>query len=181
MWPGRLRPLVAALGAGPVVACAVHTAPLGFLPTPQEAQSSAHGGWIELTLSGDQEERLVEGELLAVTADSVWVLGVAGGAGGVVVPTADVVRGRLTAYRWPSGQVTGWTVLGSFSTISNGLFLVFTAPAWIITGSLAGGAESRAAMRQVPPLEWATLAQFARFPQGISPGLSWESLQPKQE
>ena len=175
MWPGRLRSPAVALGAALVAACAGHTAPLGFLPTPQEAQSSAYGGWIELTLNG--EER-VEGELLAVNADSVWVLSSEGGA---VVPTAAVVQGKLTRYAWSSGNVTTWTAVGVLSTISNGLVLIFTAPVWVITGSVAGAGESHAAQRLWPRFAWAALAEFARFPQGMPPDLSWQNLRPKQE
>jgi len=155
-------------------ACATNTAPSGFLPSPREAaHTSAYGAWIELKVLGSSRERTVHGELLAVTADTVWVLSDSSVA---VLPTTVVGRGKLTAWRSGTGAVTGWTVLGVVSTLSNGVLLIFTAPLWIITGTLAGSNESYAPQRDVPPLRWAELARFARFPQGIPPGLALDTL-----
>src|SRR5207249_10889001 len=120
----------AARGAGVmaavlVTACASNSAPSGFLPSPEEAQASAYGAWIELQLQDPSRERAAEGELLAVTADTVWVLS---RAGAVSLPTRAVAQGKLTAWQSGTGAVAGWTGVGVVSTISNGLFLVFTAP-----------------------------------------------------
>jgi hypothetical protein len=173
MWRGKWPPRVACMAGTLALACATHTAPVGFLPSVQDAEASAFGGWIELTLRGDPRERRVQGELLAVTTDSVWVLT---GEGGVVVPTATVLRGKLTGYLSGAGAVTGWTALGVLSTLSNGIVLIFTAPLWVITGTVAGSAASYAPVRQAPPLPWAELAVFARFPQGMPPGLPLDTL-----
>ena len=152
-------------------ACAGNTAPAGFLLAPVKAQADAYGGWIELRLGNQRNE----GELLAATADSVWVLT---RQGGVVIPTALVTQGKLTAYQGANSAVPGWTALGVLSTASNGLLLGITAPLWIITGTIAGSNDSRDPVRQVPPLAWADLAAFARFPQGMA-GVRLEDLQPK--
>lgn len=173
MWHAKWPPRAACLASTLALACASHNAPPGFLLSPQDAQASAYGGWIELTVRGDPKERRVQGELLAVTMDSVWVLT---DKGGVVVPTATVVRGKLTGYLANVGAVSGWTALGVVSTISNGLILIFTAPLWIITGTVAGSAASYAPVRQAPQLPWSELAVFARFPQGMPPGLPLETL-----
>ena len=125
-----------------LVACAGNTAPPHFLPSPAESQTDGYGGWIELTVKDRGGERRVEGELIAVSDDTVRVL--RGSGGGVVVPTAQVQEGKLTAYRPATGAVTGYAALGTVSTISNGILLVFTAPLWIITGTAVGVSESRA-------------------------------------
>ena len=157
-------------------ACAHNTAPAGWLPKPTEAQTAAYGGWIELTYLGS-EERHTDGELIAVSAESVWVLS---GNEGLAIPTAGVKRGKLTAYAAQKGGLTLWTVVGTLSTISNGAFLIFTAPMWIIGGSLAVGGESRAPQRKSPSLAWVELAPFARFPQGLPPGIELTTLLPKK-
>lgn len=159
------------------VACASNTAPKGWLPNPTEAQATAYGGWIELTYD-EAGERHTDGELIAVSAESVWVLS---GNQGFAIPTGAVKSGKLTAYAAQKGGLTAWTVIGALSTISNGGFLIFTAPMWIIGGSLAVGGESRAPERKNPPLTWVELTPFARFPQGIPEGLELTSLQPKQD
>jgi hypothetical protein len=158
-------------------ACVSNTAPKGWLPKPIEAQSAAYGGWIELTYQGEDEKRRSEGELIAVSADSVWLLN---DSQGLVVATATIKRGKLTAYAAQKGDLTTWVVLGTLSTLSNGGFLLFTAPMWIIGGSITVGNETRAPERKSPPLGWGELAPFARFPQGLPEGIELSALRPKK-
>ena len=167
------RPWAVGVGLGlALVACAGNTAPAGFLVTPRLAQTEAYGGWVELLVTGGVR---VDGELIAVTADSVWVLGTAS----VVVPVASVRQGKLTTTNAEVGNVAGATGLGVVSTISNGILLVFTMPLWIIVGTAAGSSQSYAPERRVPPLHWAELNGFARFPQGLPDGVSLASLRAK--
>ena len=161
------------VGATVLSACAGNSAPAGFLPSPQAAQSQAWGGWIELQYTQGQSERFVAGELIAVSRDTVWVLGPSGGA---VVPTASVRGGQLTGYSAQADKVAGAAFLGTLSTISNGWFLVFTAPLWIITGTVAAANQSHAPVRRVPPLAWSDLSALARFPQGLPVGVRLEAL-----
>jgi hypothetical protein len=162
------------------VACAGahNTAPGGWLPKPAEAQADAYGGWIELTYKKSAGPRRTAGELIAVSADSVWVLN---DSGGIVIPTTAVQSGKLTAYAAQTGNLTTWTLLGTLSTISNGALLIFTAPMWLIGGSLTVGGEARSPERKHPPLGWIELAPYARFPQGMPEGLQLTALQPKKD
>ena len=75
---------------------------------------------------------------------------------------ATVRKGKPTAYAAQKDGLTAWMLLGTLSTLSNGGFLIFTAPMWMIGGSLALGGESRAPERKNPPLSWVELATFAR-------------------
>lgn len=171
------RRMLAALVLLPMLGCASNSAPSGFLPAPAESQSESYGGWIELEVAvGKKDPRRVEGELLAVTESEVWV---AGDSGGVAVATASVKHGHLTGYRSSEGAIAGYAVLGTLSTASNGWLLVFTAPLWIITGSVAAGSESRQPVRNTPPLKWPELAAWARFPQGMPEGVDLAALKPK--
>lgn len=157
-------------------ACARNSAPDGWLPKPAEAQATAYGGWIELTYQDGDVTRRADGELIAVSADSVWVLNE---NQGLVIPTTAVQRGKLTAYAAQTGTMSIWTAVGTLATISNGAFLIFTAPMWIIGGTLATAGESRAPQRNSPPLAWVDLAPFARFPQGVPDGIEVTALQAK--
>ncbi|HXF96506.1 MAG TPA: hypothetical protein VNI61_10450 [Gemmatimonadales bacterium] len=170
-WAGSLALL------GLAAACATNSAPPGFLPTPAQAETSAYGGWIELRTGNEDGSRRVEGELLAVSTDSVWILTE---QGVVALATAAVREGKLTAYRSGTGAVASWTALGTLSTISNGWFLVFTAPAWIITGVIAGHSESYAAQPSLDRFGWAGLAVFARFPPGLPRDVPLQSLRPRR-
>ena len=167
------------LSLGTAVACAGcarNSAPEGWLPKPAEAQAGAYGGWIELTYGEPKEKRSMDGELIAVSADSVWLLGQ---DQALVIPTTAVKMGKLTAYAAQTGALTAWAVLGTLSTISNGVVLILTAPMWIIVGPLAVASESRAPQRKSSPLAWGELAPFARFPQGMPEGVELNTLKAK--
>lgn len=166
---------VASLALG--LACAANPAPSGFLPSPSEAVRDVYGGWIEVTVAVGRHDSTVAGELIAVRADSVWILPENGGV--TALATTAVKRGRLAHYSSGAGAVSGFSALGTVTTISNGAFLIFTAPAWIITGVVAASNESRAPLRDVPPLGWADLAAYARFPQGLPPGIDLAEIRPK--
>ena len=161
-----------------LTACAGNTSPPGFLVGPRIAQSQAYGGWVELRVANGTS---VDGEMIAVTADSVWVLGVGreGAVAPVVLPVASIREGKLTINDAEVGNVAGMTALGVLSTISNGLVLILTAPVWIIVGTAAGSAQSYTPQRRVPPLRWAELNASARFPQGMPSGVSLAQLRPK--
>jgi hypothetical protein len=175
MFAGRIFRGVHIVSAVACMACAGKTTPKGWLPTPKEAQETAYGGWIELRYLENAEARGATGELIAVSTDSVWVLT---NDQGLVIPTASVREGKLTGYA--ARSLRWWTLVGTLSSVSNGAFLVFTMPAWLIGGSLANGSESRSAERKSPPLQWAELAPFARFPQGLPQGLEISGLSRKK-
>ena len=159
------------------VACAGNPAPEGFLPSPAGAAHDVYGAWIEVTVSAGRRDSAIAGELIAARADTVWILRDSGPV--VAVPTSTVKKGRVARYRSDAGAVAGFTALGVVSTISNGFLLGITAPLWIITGIVASSNESYAPLRGVPPLAWADLAAYARFPQGLPPGIDLGEIRPK--
>jgi len=161
-----------------VAACASNTAPPGFLPTPQESQATAYGGWIEVEWGrGDPKHTwLSEGELLAIQHDSVYILT---GRGPEVVATAEVRRAQLTGYDSQLGKLASWTLIGTLSTASHGIWLVVSAPLWVVTGSINGAKQSRAPERVYPRARWEDLRSYARFPQGLPPGIDLAKLRGK--
>lgn len=161
--------------------CATHAAPTGFLPDPAEAGTDALGSWIQLMT---RDSVWVTGELIAVAEDSVWVLPLEGPARAVA--TDAVSSGKVVAYDAEHGRVVVATLLGTGSTISNGFFLVFTGPLWLLVGTIAAVNQSRAPVHELPAIfagnpedSWSGLALFARFPQGLPPGLPVETLRPR--
>jgi hypothetical protein len=177
MFAARVVRWIGLAAAAFCAACARNSAPKGWLPKPAEAQVSTYGGWIELTYQEANEQRGIDGELIAVSADSLWVLNE---QQGLVIPTTAAKKAKLTAYGAQTGALTTWTVVGTLATISNGAFLIFTAPMWLIGGPLTVGGESRSAERKTPPLSWVELAPYARFPQGMPEGLGLPTLRPKK-
>ncbi|MBM4184429.1 MAG: hypothetical protein FJ207_09400 [Gemmatimonadetes bacterium] len=170
----RLFAVLAVLASG---ACSAGTtAPRRFLPSPQEAQTEAYGAWVDFTYAvGDSVGRF-QGEFIAVSADSLWAVS---GTRGLVVPHAALRSGRLAYFNSSPGSVGGLAFLGTLSTISNGAYLIFTAPMWMIGGAAAAGSQARLARRDMTPLSGPQLSTYARFPQGLPEGVELADLRIK--
>jgi hypothetical protein len=153
--------------------CARLHAPRGSVPQLPAAQTDAFGGWARVTYAADAGVTLVEGELIAVSPDSLWLLR---REGPLVVAAAAIRQAEVTGYDSKPDQVVLLAAVGFLSTISNGVFLIFTAPAWLITGAAGSSAQARASRRTILGRDLAPLAPFARFPQGIPPRLDLHTL-----
>jgi hypothetical protein len=165
---------LAVLGAVCIASgCASNPAPAGYLPSVSEVQSEAFGGWVDLTFRDGGSERHIAGELIAVSPDTLWIRAV---SEGVLVPTRQVLGGRLISYEPGTSEVAVATVLGVVSTASNGAFLLLTAPMWMIGGSFAAGSQSRVPIQDLARSNWADLAAFSRFPQGMPSGIGLDDL-----
>ncbi len=172
----RALPLAAMLAA-----CATTSAPPNFLPEPEMAGREVRGGWLELRLTdaGGGELRLA-GELLAITADSVWLTSrpdsLAAANSGYVIARRAVTSAKLTWWSADTGAGNlGWlTFAGTLSTISNGLLLILSAPTWVLTGSIASATYTfapRTGLDQPPSPEAPDLRSLSRFPAGMPAGL----------
>ena len=173
----RARPVAGALlAACCLVGCAGSSAPRGWLPTAVEAQREAHGGWASLQVRGESRRAVHEGELLAIQADSVFILEREACIG---LPTAKVVDATVMGYDSNKGPLARWTLMGTLTTPSHGYFLILSAPVWIITGSILTGMQSRVSQAALTSANWERARAYARFPQGLPPGLDRASLRPK--
>lgn len=75
-----------------------------------------------------------------------------------------------------------WTFGGTISTISNGYYLIFTAPFWLLTGIPATvGESSRDRYDEENPDSsfWISIQKFARFPQGLPEDIVLKNLKSK--
>jgi hypothetical protein len=155
------------------VACATTPGPVTWLPTGAQTQTSAFGAWVEVRRVGGDT---MGGELLAATRDTLWIFH---GPRPVAVSRQAVESGRLIGWDAGATEILQWTLLGTVSTLSNGLFAVFTAPIWMITGGIAGQNQAAKPVVQIRRDDWSGLAPWARFPQGFPAGLALDSLRPK--
>jgi hypothetical protein len=157
------------LGSIMVVACTSNTAPPDFLPKAKMAGESVHGGWVDARVRADSTTRMLRGELLAISSDSLWIQTPTDS--GFVIARSAIVSGKIIGYR-PQGSVEAWTLLGVLSTVANGWFLIITAPAWMLTGGFSHYGDVRAAERDLPDdfdRPEIDLRAVARFPQGMPP------------
>lgn len=123
-------------------------------------------------------EARAEGELIAVGTDTVFLLSA---EGLIAIPMRAITRATLTAYDAQWGGLAAWSTFGTVSTLSHGYGLIVSAPVWILTGSIATASASRAPRRQYRSGAevWREFRKFARFPQGLPPGVPRTSLRLK--
>jgi len=170
-----------------LAACVSNPAPSGWLPPAEIAAREAYGGWIVVDTTkdsrtgwhgvGSEAQAEIAGELIAVDPDTVFVMS---GRGLVAMPASLVRRATLFSYDAHWGQLATWGFVGTLSTLSNGAFLILTAPLWIIASTSAAASRSRAPMVELAERgdRWAELRRYARFPQGMPPRLDRGALRP---
>jgi hypothetical protein len=153
--------------------CARNTAPSGWLSPAPQASREAYGGW---AMVSDSAGAQTSGELIAVTRDSVYLLS---SVGLTVVSMRTVAKLNVTGYNAQPSAIALWGLAGTLGTISHGFLLIFSAPVWIITSSIAASAHSREPREIYPGVGLDQLRIYARFPQGIPAGVDRAQLRPK--
>jgi hypothetical protein len=167
----RWRIAVCALVSLPTGGCFRTTAPPGWLPTPEEAQREAFGAWMRIEYRIDSVRRVIEGELIAAATDSIYVLGA---DSLVALPVTPALSGTLTTYDARLDMLGTWTLMGTLSTASHGIVLLLSAPIWIIAGTASTASASKDP--RIGSTDPSLIRQFARFPQGMPPGVDRRSL-----
>lgn len=154
-------------------------APPHLRSSMEEAEKSARGSWIRLSLRAGGE---ISGELVAVSDELVHV-----NTGSTIeaVKATDVTGAVISVYEGETGiLITSW-VLGELSTLSHGFFLVFSVPIWFIASAVTLRVQSGVGYEDIsnapaPPGAshtgiWSFMAKlqpYARFPQGLPPVLA---------
>jgi hypothetical protein len=159
-----------------VTSCATDPTPPDRRVSQETAIASGRGAYALVT---SPDGRTTDGELIASTNGTLALLTPLGHL--VAIPYWNIRSLALGVHDNDFGVFVAWSILGSLSTISHGFFLIYTLPAWIITGVSASSAESGRGLffcqapskAYEPPLAacLADAAAFARFPQGIPPGV----------
>ena len=135
---------------------------------PPLAEVPVHGHRVTV----EARLRDVTGELLAVDARSVWVLeGEDELARPVAVPIEDVRSVGIEVLDSGVAMAATWSAIGTVSTLSHGILLVFSAPVWAASGIGSSVYEGNANDIEVPRDRLDVLSQYARFPQGMPPGV----------
>jgi hypothetical protein len=145
-----------------LTSCATTNVPPHWLSEPEQTASDGYGGWINIEL----RENRIAGELIAISEDTVFIADSVFHA----VCSKDILSARLVSYNAP--RMGGYVILGTVSTLSNGWACIFTAPMWIIGGSIAVILRTYEPIIDYPDRSLATFIWFARYPQGLSPNLN---------
>ncbi len=132
-------------------------------------------GWLRASaLNKCVSARAIEGELIAVQDDTVFVM-----TPSILFPIArqEIIGARLFTFDAQLQLIGIWTMLGALSTLSHGYFLVLSFPSWILIGTASASAESNAPIEKYPEKSWNELRVYARFPQGLPRGIDRTSIQ----
>jgi hypothetical protein len=157
-----------------MVSCASVRAPHGSVPSREKVKTDAFGGWIGVT---DSSKVLIQGELIAMSADSVYLLNKDGFRG---VAKSAIVSARLIIYNTSEGGYALWTFVGTLFTLTNGTFAVLTLPAMLISGIASTSTEAkRINYVDYPANNWKLLGRYARFPQGLPSDVEPSLLTPR--
>jgi hypothetical protein len=155
-------------------------APAGWLPSAETAPSDRFGAWAHLRYRDlDERTASVNGELIAVDKDTIYVLPASGAL--VPVPRALVLLAQAEFYDSIESQASGWAVGGALSTLTHGYYLIITMPAWLVTGAAVDSPAIHAVARlrdegvfHDQKREFGSLAElvrFTRFPGGLPAGI----------
>ena len=161
-----------------LAACVSNPAPDGWLPPADVTATEAWGGWIVVdTATGARSDpQELSGELIAVDRDSVFVMS---DSTLVAVRRSRARQGTLFAYDAKWNRLAGWGVAGTFGALSNGWFFGLTGPIWIISSTVASANQSKAPRVEASDSSgWDGMRLYARFPQGLPPGLDRRALRP---
>ena len=159
--------------------CVIPSAPNKWLPSFEETQTQAYGGWIEVTHSSDASQAAsssAKGELIALSVDTVYILAETLQA----IPKTQITKARLVIYDSEADELGVWTTVGALSTLTHGYGLVLTLPIWITSGGIASSIQSRKPVIDYPKSIWDDFKPYARFPQGLPEGLDPTQLKPKK-
>lgn len=150
--------------------CATTQEPRGWLPDDTKVPTDPYGAWMEANTNAGP----VMGELIAVSLDTVFIANTSLHG----INKAEIQSARLSLYN--AGDLWAAPLLGPLLTISNGWFLVFTAPMWIIGGSIAASSRSYEPIIDYPAKPLHEFVRYARFPQGLPADLDRSTITMKQ-
>jgi len=129
----------------------------------------------------------VKGELVAVGPDSLWIRSdhqvtamALGDLDRVRVQQHGFTFGHAMLIAAVGGLVTGAAMTAACSSVSDGCGGVFVGmmASWLAVGAIAGASSSGSAYRNLEPMTDQMLRQYARYPQGVPPGIDLDSTNP---
>ncbi len=145
-----------------------------YLPTENEIDINRYGAYIIIKGNNNQG---VRGELLSVDSTGVLVLNDSSPKTGGRISHVSTEEMKSFSIQYAQPHQYGWTIpVSALATISHGFFLVGTMPINIIvTASVTAGGQS-AFRYDEKSIQHKDLKMFARFPQGIPPGLDVQKI-----
>ncbi|HEY0252904.1 MAG TPA: hypothetical protein VGC41_15320 [Kofleriaceae bacterium] len=156
-----------------LVASCVHGTEDPRAPTPQQMVRSGLGGWIVIHRASLPDSG---GELIAIDATDVYLYDARVHAFWSV-KKKEVASAALYMYTHSGGAP--WVLATALSTAAHGFFLVLTLPVLsLVNWSIIYGADAGSRL-EYPGDTWEQLGVWARFPQGLPPHATLQTLEPR--
>ncbi len=148
-----------------------------MLPKSTEVHANVYGAYIELRLKRGNPVRDIQGELIAVDAQKLYIISTQyDSLYHIELEKEKVLKFRLYHFE-PEYPVVSNVAL-SLLPISHGIIGVGTLTTNIIGMGVVNGQIKDRASSTSSEMELDEIGPFARFPQGMPPSLSFRSLKP---
>ena len=144
----------------------------GYLPEAEQIGENQYGSYI--TVNGINDS-VVKGELIEIDSTRLIVL----------VNTDSIKRAETLQTKeisrftllYAKPKKYGWTIpVYTLATFFHGLFLAFTAPINLIVTITVTSSGMQAFQYSEKEMTYEKLKMFARFPQGLPPGINIENI-----
>ena len=158
-----------------LIGCTAVKAPVGSVPKRTDLSIDAYGGWMEVQLLSTNTSR--SGEFIAISNDTIYLMP---SEKVVKYAVSDISTARIIYFNTETDSYNNWTRIVSVSTLTNGLFLIFTLPLALSTGISTTNAEAdRVNYVDYPATSIDELKKYARFPQGMPREVTLDMLKPR--
>jgi len=165
-----------------ITGCATTYAPEAYLPDTDDVQTETYGGWLTLVTIPDilkPEEKWMQysGEFISLDEDNVYLLY----DSLYLIPKKKISSSIIELDEKNSTEYGLWTAGGTAATVSNGWFLIITAPLWLLAGiptTIGESVRDRYETEYPDDEYWESIKKFSRFPQGIT-GIDLTNIKPK--
>jgi hypothetical protein len=146
------------------------------------------GRQVQVTPRPDAGSKKIEGELIAVDEEKIWVLG---REQVITIPLDTVRRVKLQRHSMTGSRVGLWTAVGAVVTgsalaiacssvegnSSCGRVFLAVGATWALGGAVAATSARSSSTMQLDDPRTRSLQPYARFPQGLPEGVDLSKLQ----
>ena len=147
-----------------------------YLPKPQTIDVNHYGSFITVENANGKE---IQGELISLDTNQLLVLTEYKATKLMVAVPVINISGFTLQY---AQQNYGWSIpLFGLSTISHGYFALLTAPVNLAVTAVFTASGKNAFQYNQQDISYEQLAMFARFPQGLPPGIDPTRIKPYTE
>lgn len=143
-----------------------------FLPSVEYIDVDQNGSYIKIN---NKTPEYLGGELIAVDSNSIVVMSEKKKR----CITIEKSKVKKYSLRYAKTKNYGWTIpVFALSSISHGFYAIVTLPLNLIATIAITASSSKASSYTDKTISYDQLRMFARFPQGIPPNISLESIKP---